>query len=66
MLVYSIETLGKFSYFSEYFSIFLKPKSILFEVLKMFLETQVYFLSSLDAKTFLGVFLDFLEVFIIF
>jgi hypothetical protein len=38
MLIYFIETLGKFPYFSEYFSIFRKPKSIYLSNLKMFLE----------------------------
>jgi hypothetical protein len=39
MLVYPIEALGRFSHFSEYFSIFRKPKSIYFRYLKMFLKT---------------------------
>jgi hypothetical protein len=43
MLVYPIETLDRFSYFSEYFSIFWKPKSIYFKVLKMLLETLSMF-----------------------
>jgi hypothetical protein len=56
MLIYIIEVLGKFSYFSEYFSIFRKPKSTYLRYLKMFLETLSMFLSSLGAKTFLGIF----------
>jgi hypothetical protein len=38
MLIYLIEAHGKFSYFSEYFFIFLDAKSYLFEAPKMFLE----------------------------
>jgi hypothetical protein len=60
MLIYLIE------YFLEYFSIFQKPKSIYFKYLKMFLETLSMFLSSLGAKTFLGIFLEFLDASIIF
>jgi hypothetical protein len=66
MLTYLIEGLGKFSYFSEYFSIFRKPKSIYLWNLKMFLEILIMFLSLLGAKTFIGNFLEFLKVFIIF
>jgi hypothetical protein len=66
MLTYLIEALGKFSYFSEYFSIFRKPKSIYLWNLKMFLEILIMFLSSLGAKTFIGIFLEFLKVSIIF
>jgi hypothetical protein len=65
MLQYLIEALGKFSYFSEYFSILRKPKSIYLRYLKMFLKTLLMFLSSLGAKTFLEFFLEFLEAFII-
>jgi hypothetical protein len=36
MLIYLIEAFGKFSYFSEYFSIFWKPKSIYLRYLKTF------------------------------
>jgi hypothetical protein len=43
MLTYLIEALGKFSYFSEYFSIFRKPKSIYLRNLKMFLEILIMF-----------------------
>ena len=66
MLVYPIEALGKFSYFLEYFSIFRKLKYIYLRYLKMFLETLSMFLSSLGAKTFLEMFLEFLESSIIF
>jgi hypothetical protein len=41
MLTYLIEALGKFSYFSEYFSIFQKPKSIYLRNLKMFLKILI-------------------------
>jgi hypothetical protein len=43
MLTYLIEALGKFSYFSEYFSIFRKPKFIYLRNLKMFLEILTMF-----------------------
>jgi hypothetical protein len=43
MLTYLIEALGKFSYFSKYFSISWKPKSIYLWNLKMFLETLIMF-----------------------
>jgi hypothetical protein len=43
MLTYLIEALGKFSYLSEYFSIFRKPKSIYLGNLKMFLEILIMF-----------------------
>jgi hypothetical protein len=66
MLTYLIEALGKFSYFSENFSNFEKPKSIYFRNLKMFLETLIMFLSSLGDKTFIGIFLEFLKASIIF
>jgi hypothetical protein len=66
MLTYLIELFGKFSYFSEYFSIFQKPKSIYLRNLKMFLEILIMFLSSLGAKTFIGFFLEFLKAYIIF
>jgi hypothetical protein len=66
MLKYLIEALGKFSYFSEYFSIFRTPKSIYLRNLKMFLEILIMFLSSLGAKTFIGIFLEFLKTYIIF
>jgi hypothetical protein len=66
MLVYPIKALGRFLYFLEYFSIFRKPKSIYLRYLSMFLETLSMFLSSLGAKTFLGIFLEFLEASIIF
>jgi hypothetical protein len=65
MLTYLIEALGKFSYFSEYFSIFWKPKSIYLRNLKMFLEILIMFFSSLGAKTFIGIFLEFLKAYII-
>jgi hypothetical protein len=60
MLIYLIEALGKFSYFRNSF-LFPETKIYLFEVLKMVLETLICFLSSLGAKTFLEVFLEFLE-----
>jgi hypothetical protein len=59
MLTYLIEVLGKFSYFSEYFSIFWKPKSIYLRKLKMFLETLIMFFEFIRCKTFIGIFLDF-------
>jgi hypothetical protein len=43
MLTYLIEALGKFSYFSEYFSSFRKPKFIYLWNLKMFLEILIMF-----------------------
>jgi hypothetical protein len=43
MLTYLIKSFGKFSYFSEYFSIFPETKIYLFEELKMFLETLIMF-----------------------
>jgi hypothetical protein len=43
MLTYLIEALGKFSYFSEYFSIFWNPKSIYLWNLKIFLEIIIMF-----------------------
>jgi hypothetical protein len=53
MLVYPIDALDRFSYFSGYFSIFSETKTYLIEVLKIvFLETLSMFFSSLGAKTF--------------
>jgi hypothetical protein len=49
-LVYPIETLGRFSYFSEYFSVFLKPKSIYLRYLKMFLETLSIFFEFIRSQ----------------
>jgi hypothetical protein len=66
MLVYPIEAIGRFFIFFGVFFYFPKTKIYLFEVLKMFLETLICFLSSLGAKTFLGMFLEFLEASIIF
>jgi hypothetical protein len=43
MLTYLVEALGKFSYFSEYFSIFRKPKSIYLRKLKMFFGIVIMF-----------------------
>jgi hypothetical protein len=50
MLTYLIEALGKFSYFSEYFSIFRKPKSIYLRNLKMFLEIIIMFFEFIRCK----------------
>jgi hypothetical protein len=66
MLIYLIEALGKFSYFLEYVSIFQKPKINYLRYLKIFLEALNMFLSSLGAKTFIGIFWAFLEVSTIF
>jgi hypothetical protein len=43
MLVYAIEAIGRFSYFSKYFSIFRKLKYIYLRDIKMFLETLIMF-----------------------
>jgi hypothetical protein len=66
MLVYPIKALGRFSHFLEYFSIFRKSKYIYLRYLKMFLETLSMFSSLLGAKTFIGIYLEFLEASIIF
>jgi hypothetical protein len=66
MLSYLIEALGKFSYFSEYFSIFRKPKSIYLRNLKMFLEILIMFFELIRCQTFIGIFLEFLKAYIIF
>jgi hypothetical protein len=58
MLTYLIEALGKFSYFGIFFY-FPETKIYLFEELKMFLEILIMFLSSLGAKTFIAIFLNF-------
>jgi hypothetical protein len=65
MLVYSIEALGRFSYFGI-FVYFPKTKIYLFKVLKNVFRKSVCFMSSLSVKTFLGIFLEFLETSIIF
>jgi hypothetical protein len=52
--------------FFRIFFYFPETKIYLFDVLKMFLETISMFLSSLGAKTFLEMFLEFLESSIIF
>jgi hypothetical protein len=60
MLTYLIEALGKFSYFSEYFSIFWKPKSIYLWNLKMFLEILIMFFEFIRSqniyRNFSGIF----------
>jgi hypothetical protein len=60
MLTYLIEALGKFSYFSEYFSIFRKPKSIYLRNLKMFLEIIIMFFEFIrcqkNYRNFSGIF----------
>jgi hypothetical protein len=61
MLIYLVKVSVKFSYFSEYFSIFREPKSIYLRYLKIFSKALNTFLSSLGAKSFLVIFLDFLE-----
>jgi hypothetical protein len=66
MLTYVIEALGKFSYFLEYFSIFWKPKSIYLRNIKMFLEILIMFFEFIRCQTFIGFFLEFLKVSIIF
>jgi hypothetical protein len=60
MLTYLIEALGKFSYFSEYFSIFRKTKSIYLWNLKMFLEILIMFFEFIRCqniyRNFSGIF----------
>jgi hypothetical protein len=66
MLTYLIKALGKFSYFSEYFSIFRKPKSIYLGNLKMFLEIIIMFFEFNRFQNIYRNFLEFLKVSIIF
>jgi hypothetical protein len=56
MLTYLIEVLGKFSYFSEYFSIFRKPKSIYLRNLKMFLEILTMFFEFIRCQNIYKIF----------
>jgi hypothetical protein len=60
MLAYLIEALDKFSYFSEYFSIFRKPKSIYLRNLKLFLEILIIFFEFIRCqniyRNFSGIF----------
>jgi hypothetical protein len=56
MLVYPIEALGRFSYFSEYFFIFQKPKSIYLRYLKMFLENLSMFFEFIRCQNISRIF----------
>ena len=60
MLTYLIEALGKFSYFSEYFSIFRKPKSIYLWNLKMFLEILTMFFEFIRCQ---NIYMNFSGIF---
>jgi hypothetical protein len=42
-VIYHVEAFSKFSYFSEYFSIFRKPKSIYLRYLKTFSKALIMF-----------------------
>jgi hypothetical protein len=56
-----VEVFRKFSYFMNIF-LFLKFKIYLFEVLKNIFKSSKYvFLSSLGAKSCLGIFLEYLQ-----
>jgi hypothetical protein len=50
MLIYLVEVFGKFSYFSEYFSIFQKPKSIYLRYLKTFPEGLDMFFEFIECQ----------------
>jgi hypothetical protein len=60
MLTYLLEALGKFSYFSEYFSIFRNPKSIYLWNLKIFLKILIMFFEFIRCqniyRNFSGIF----------
>jgi hypothetical protein len=66
MLVYAIKALGRFSYFSKYFSIFQKIKYIYLRDLKMFLETLIMFFEFIRWQNINRIFLEFFKVSIIF
>jgi hypothetical protein len=61
MSICLVEVSRKFSYFSEYFSIYRNSKSIYLRYLKTFSKVINMFLSLLGAKSCLGIFLEFLE-----
>jgi hypothetical protein len=61
MLTYLIEALGKFSYFSEYFSIFRKPKTIYLWNLKIFLEILIMFFEFIRCQNIYRNFSGFFE-----
>jgi hypothetical protein len=61
MLTYLIEALDKFSYFSEYFSIFRKPKSIYLRNLKMFLEILIVFFEFIRCQNIYRIFSGIFE-----
>jgi hypothetical protein len=60
MLICLVEVSCKFSYFSEYFFIFQNSKSIYLRYLKTISKVLNTFLSSLGAKSCVGIFLEFL------
>jgi hypothetical protein len=61
MSICLLEVSRKFSYFSEYFSIFRNSKSIYMGYLKTFSKVLNMCLSSLCAKSCVEIFLEFLE-----
>jgi hypothetical protein len=61
MSICLVEVSRKFSYFSGNFSSFQNSKSMYLRSLKHFKKFLICFLSSVGAKSCLGIFLEFLE-----
>jgi hypothetical protein len=61
MLIYLVEVLRKFSYFSEYFSIFQEPKSIYLRYLEIFTKVINMFFEFIGCQIMPEIFLEFLE-----
>jgi hypothetical protein len=66
MLIYLVEAFDKFSYFSEYFSIFWKPKSNYLRYLKTFSKTLNMFFEFVGCQIMSRNFPRIFGVFMIF